>query len=130
MNRKTFTIAATLSGLALGAMSEQADAAAFTDTFDSINPAWVTDRYEPEQFVSENFLGDNRLKISIDLLQHRAIEAHRGLVFHDSPGQGTRFTVLLPLSGPPDSGATPPTADVPRGNTLRRSTDSARVLER
>ena len=27
---------------------------------------------------------------------HRAIEAHRGLVFHDSPGQGTRFTVLLP----------------------------------
>ena len=27
---------------------------------------------------------------------HRAIEAHRGLVFHDSPGKGTRFTILLP----------------------------------
>ena len=27
---------------------------------------------------------------------HRAIEAHRGLVFHDSPGTGTRFTILLP----------------------------------
>ena len=27
---------------------------------------------------------------------HRAIEAHRGLVFHDSPGRGTRFTVMLP----------------------------------
>jgi two-component system sensor histidine kinase PilS (NtrC family) len=27
---------------------------------------------------------------------HRAIEAHRGLVFFDSAGQGTRFTVILP----------------------------------
>ena len=27
---------------------------------------------------------------------HRAIEAHRGVVFHDSPGRGTRFTVMLP----------------------------------
>lgn len=27
---------------------------------------------------------------------HRAIEAHRGLVFFDSPGRGTRFTVMLP----------------------------------
>jgi two-component system sensor histidine kinase PilS (NtrC family) len=27
---------------------------------------------------------------------HRAIEAHRGLVFFDSVGRGTRFTVLLP----------------------------------
>lgn len=38
---------------------------AFTDTFDSINPAWVTDRYEPAGFSSVNFLGDNRLKIDI-----------------------------------------------------------------
>lgn len=27
---------------------------------------------------------------------HRAIEAHRGLVFFDSVGKGTRFTVILP----------------------------------
>lgn len=27
---------------------------------------------------------------------HRAIEAHRGLVFFDSEGRGTRFTVILP----------------------------------
>jgi len=27
---------------------------------------------------------------------HRAIEAHRGLVFFDSTGRGTRFTVILP----------------------------------
>ena len=27
---------------------------------------------------------------------HRAIEAHRGLVFFDSPGKGARFTVILP----------------------------------
>ena len=27
---------------------------------------------------------------------HRAIEAHRGLVFVDSSTRGTRFTVILP----------------------------------
>ncbi len=27
---------------------------------------------------------------------HRAIEAHRGLVFLDSPGRGARFTIILP----------------------------------
>ena len=27
---------------------------------------------------------------------HRAIEAHRGLVFHDSGAKGTRFTIVLP----------------------------------
>jgi len=29
---------------------------------------------------------------------HRAIEAHRGLVFLDSPGRGTRFTIILPAA--------------------------------
>jgi two-component system sensor histidine kinase PilS (NtrC family) len=31
---------------------------------------------------------------------HRAIEAHRGLVFVDSNGGGTRFTIVLPRSQP------------------------------
>jgi two-component system sensor histidine kinase PilS (NtrC family) len=34
---------------------------------------------------------------------HRAIEAHRGFVFVESNGKGTRFTVLLPLARPPES---------------------------
>ena len=34
---------------------------------------------------------------------HRAIEAHRGFVFVESSGKGTRFTVLLPLCQPPQS---------------------------
>lgn len=55
-------------GLAFGAIMS-AQAAGFTDTFDSINPAWVTDRYEPNAFVSENFMGDNRLKIGIGQAQ-------------------------------------------------------------
>lgn len=37
----------------------------FTDTFDTIDPAWTTDRYEPAGFQSVNFDGDNRLQISI-----------------------------------------------------------------
>jgi signal transduction histidine kinase len=31
---------------------------------------------------------------------HRAIDAHRGLVFVDSGVRGTRFTVILPRSQP------------------------------
>jgi len=40
--------------------------AQFTDTFDTIDPAWVTDRYAPAAFQSTSFLGDNRLQITID----------------------------------------------------------------
>jgi two-component system, NtrC family, sensor histidine kinase PilS len=36
---------------------------------------------------------------------HRAIEAHRGLVFVDSGPRGTRFTVILPRSATPASPA-------------------------
>jgi two-component system, NtrC family, sensor histidine kinase PilS len=32
---------------------------------------------------------------------HRAIEAHRGLVFVDSGAHGTRFTVILPRTHQP-----------------------------
>lgn len=36
------------------------------DNFNSIDPGWVTDRYEPHGFSSSFFDGDNRLKIDID----------------------------------------------------------------
>ena len=39
--------------------------AQFTDTFGSINSAWVTDRHDPAGFESVSFLGDNRLKLTI-----------------------------------------------------------------
>jgi len=44
----------------------------------------------------------------------RAIEAHRGLVFVDSGGHGTRFTIVLPRTQPVRAGAmeTPP-ASIP-----------------
>jgi hypothetical protein len=40
--------------------------AQFVDTFDTIDPAWVVDRYAPAGFQSVSFLGDNRLQITID----------------------------------------------------------------
>jgi two-component system, NtrC family, sensor histidine kinase PilS len=44
----------------------------------------------------------------------RAIEAHRGLVFVDSSGHGTRFTIVLPRSQPARTGtADTPPASVP-----------------
>ncbi|MBL8067761.1 MAG: hypothetical protein JNM28_04875 [Armatimonadetes bacterium] len=48
------------------ALCASAAFAQFSDTFDSIDPAWVTDRYEPNGFQSAFFDGDNRLKITID----------------------------------------------------------------
>jgi hypothetical protein len=40
--------------------------AQWTDSFDTLNPAWVTDRYAPAGFQVAPFLGDNRLQITID----------------------------------------------------------------
>jgi hypothetical protein len=40
--------------------------AQWVDTFDTINPAWVTDRYAPAGFQSVFFDGDNRLQVTID----------------------------------------------------------------
>ena len=42
-------------------------------------------------------------------------------------GEGSRFTVLLPLTGPPESGTQSQQSDVPRGNTLRLSAELARI---
>jgi hypothetical protein len=63
MSKITFQLTLLVAALAALTSSAQAD---FVDTFDTIDPAWVTDRYEPEAFVVENFLGDNRLRIDID----------------------------------------------------------------
>lgn len=40
--------------------------AQFSDTFDTIDPTWATDRYAPAEFQVASFLGDNRLQITID----------------------------------------------------------------
>jgi signal transduction histidine kinase len=64
-------------------------------------------------------------------ITRRLVRMHGGRIELDSRlGEGSRFTVFLPLQGPPDSSATPQEADLPRGNTLRISTELARGLER
>jgi hypothetical protein len=50
--------------LALAAYPSSARAQ-IIDTFDTISPAWVTDRYAPVGFESVNFNGDNRLRITL-----------------------------------------------------------------
>jgi two-component system sensor histidine kinase PilS (NtrC family) len=54
-------------------------------------PAEIRDRLFDPFFTTRP--GGSGLGLAV---VHRAIEAHRGLVFHESPGQGTRFTVMLP----------------------------------
>lgn len=59
MNMKWAALGAALT------VSSIAGASGFADTFDSIDPSWVTDRYAPAGFSSQSFLGDNRLRIDI-----------------------------------------------------------------
>jgi len=54
-----------LAALALGALPRAVEAQ-FVDTFDTIYPAWVVDRYPPAGFASVNFDGDSCLSITID----------------------------------------------------------------
>ena len=64
-------------------------------------------------------------------ITRRLVRMHGGRIELDSRlGEGSRFTVFLPLQGPPDSGAAPLEPDMPRGNTLRISAEMARGLER
>jgi two-component system, NtrC family, sensor histidine kinase PilS len=53
--------------------------------------------------------GGNGLGLSV---VHRAIEAHRGMVFVDSGSTGTRFTVVLPRAEPSRRPTSTPTSSV------------------
>jgi hypothetical protein len=54
-----------LAALALAAFPVIA-VAQFSDRFDTINPAWITNRYEPAGFAAVIFDGDSRLCLTID----------------------------------------------------------------
>lgn len=64
-------------------------------------------------------------------ITRRLVRMHGGRIELESRlGEGSRFTVLLPLVGPPDTGPAPHEPDLPRGNTLRISSELARSLDR
>jgi signal transduction histidine kinase len=64
-------------------------------------------------------------------ITRRLVRMHGGRIELQSRlGEGSRFTVLIPVSGPPDSNAAPAEPDIPRGNTLRISSELARGIER
>jgi two-component system, NtrC family, sensor histidine kinase PilS len=72
-------------------------------------PAEIRDRLFDPFFTTKP--GGSGLGLAV---VQRAIEAHRGLVFVESSGNGTRFTIVLPRTQPTRKGAveTPP-ASVP-----------------
>lgn len=55
--------------------------AQFTDTFNTLNPDWITNRYAPAGFASTMFNGDNRLQLTID---ETGSTANRPLTFDSS----------------------------------------------
>lgn len=58
--KKTLLVMSAIAAL-FAAQTVRAD---YTDTFDSLNPGWVTDRYEPLSFGPVSFLGGNWLKVT------------------------------------------------------------------
>lgn len=66
--------------------------AALTDTFDSIDSAWVTDRQEPSDgFSSVFFDGDNRLRIGIDASEQSTVDT-----FYYTEGRQRDYAVVDP----------------------------------
>lgn len=94
-------------------------AQAFTDTFDTIDPAWQMDRYNPAGFSSANFDGDNRLKIDIshnDEYQNRP--GGYQSTFYNTQGKQRAATLS---SAWEVSGDLYISADMLDGNNLRRT---------
>ncbi|OHB54313.1 MAG: hypothetical protein A2Y07_02590 [Planctomycetes bacterium GWF2_50_10] len=94
-------------------VSSMALATGFTDSFDSLNAAWVTDRTEPSVFGTTTFDGDSRLQISID-----APEAVGVTGFYNTQGR-QRVADLTP--GWVVSGDVYVSQDMLSGNNLRRT---------
>jgi len=97
-----------------------ASAANISDPFNSIDPAWVTDRYAPADFSSQFFAGDNRLHIGIssaDALHNRPL-AFQSLFYNT---QGKQRPVSGGTAHWTASAEVYISTDMISGNNLRRS---------
>lgn len=64
-------------------------------------------------------------------ITRRLVRMHGGRIELESRlGEGSRFTVLVPLAGPADASQAAQQNDIPRGNTLRLSAELARNIDR
>lgn len=97
------------------------------DTFDSVDPAWVTDRYEPAEFTSELFDGDNRLKLRIDDAQASTNRpSGQEGIFYNTQGRNQAVAATGKWSASADLFVS---SDMLSGNNLRRTDIWARTGE-
>ncbi len=100
----------------VGTVLAQAD---LVDAFDTIDPAWVTDRYAPAGFDSVMFDGDNRLMVSISDADSAANRpSGYSSTFYNTQGR------QRPMTSAPQwcvIGQVYVSADMISGNNLRRT---------
>lgn len=71
----------------------------FNDTFDTIDPSWTTDRYDPSGFNSVVFDGDNRLEITISSADSAALRpAAFSSAFYNTQGKQRTVSADSPWS--------------------------------
>lgn len=99
-------------------LTPQAAKAAISDSFDSIDPAWVTDRYEPAGFHSVFFDGDNRLEISISDAESAANRGGQNGAFYNTQGRQRPASESTPWTLSADLYIS---MDMLSGETLRRT---------
>lgn len=74
------------AALALGTFPGAA-VAQFTDTFDAIDPAWVTNRYPPAGFASVFYDDGNRLQLTVDYVDRAANRPGYTSEFYNTQGR-------------------------------------------
>lgn len=120
MSLTTFrNLFAALSIVCCLSLSSAQAAVVFSDDFTgSPDPAWTTDRYEPNGFATVNFDSDDRLQISISEAQADVNRGGQSGIFYNTQGRTVAVGSIPAWSVSADLFVS---SDMVTGNNLRRT---------